>query len=56
MLERLRTWWHAFRERWIAARNPFDVDTVFEDSGPPTTVWPESGPDALTEARPWEVK
>jgi len=55
-MSRLRAWWQRFCEHWIAARNPYDYNTDFQESDPGDTVWPESAPDELTRPRPEQVK
>lgn len=49
LLARLRAWWAEVQE-------PFEQPTDWQDSEPPETVWPDSGPDKLTAPKPEQVK
>lgn len=41
---------------FFMVHDPFDIPTDWQESEPPTTVWPDSGPAKLTEAKPEQVK
>ena len=55
MIARLRALWRRLREI-LMARDPFDIPTDWQESEPPETVWPDSGPDKLTKPRLEQVK